>query len=177
MAFPKHSDIPACFLLLHFSWAKPIWRSIICWIMGSKEQSRPWICSGTQNAFTIHPPPMNPWTYEHRKAWNLDSWKIAQLNTAFKQLSFGFQTKMPYREPTVFWKRHVGNQLCFYHMIPNVILPQIGLAQEKQITPYREPTMFWKRHIGNQLCFDPMIQNIILPQIGLARERIKNNAM
>ena len=43
--------------------------------------------------------------------------------------------------------------------IQNIILPQIGLAQEIDLKTFRR-----------QRCFDTMIQNIILPQIGLAQE-------
>ena len=65
--------------------------------------------------------------------------------------------KLPYREATVFGKRHTGNQLCTDPMIQNIILPQIGLSQ-KQIknaiqginciweTTYMETTVFTDDH-------------------------------
>ena len=61
---------------------------------------------------------------------------------------------MPYRETTVFGKRHTGRPLCSDPMIQNIILPQIGLPQDKYLkhatqrdhcvweTPYRETTVF-----------------------------------
>ena len=62
-------------------------------------------------------------------------------------------------------------------MIKNIILPQIGLAQENKITPYTGSTVLWKGHTENRLCLDPMIQNMILPQIDLAQDKTKNNAI
>ena len=64
---------------------------------------------------------------------------------------------MPYRETTVFGKRHTGRPLYSDPMIQNIILPQIGLPQEKYFkhaiqgdhcgweTPYRETTVFRRR--------------------------------
>ena len=43
------------------------------------------------------------------------------------------------------------NHCSFDPMIQNMILPQIGLAQEQNInknTSYRETTVFWKRNTG-----------------------------
>ena len=40
-------------------------------------------------------------------------------------------TQMPYRETTVFGKRHTGIPLCSDPMIQNIIRPQIGLPQDK----------------------------------------------
>ena len=77
------------------------------------------------------------------------------------------------RGPTVFWNRYTGGPLCLDPMIQDIILRQIGLAQE-QITktmPYGEPTIFWKRNAGEPLCLDLMLQHIILPQIGLAQDK------
>ena len=61
-------------------------------------------------------------------------------------------TKQPYREATVFWKRHAGGPLCLDPMIQNNTLLQIGLAQEQNNamqgghciteTPYRETIVF-----------------------------------
>ena len=65
---------------------------------------------------------------------------------------------MPYREVTVCWKRHAGGPLCLDPMIQNIILLQIGLAQEKKT--YREATVLWNRHPGRPLCFDPVIHKL-----------------
>ena len=60
---------------------------------------------------------------------------------------------MPYRETTVFGKRHTGRPLYSDPMIQNIILPQIGLPQDKYLrnaiqgdhcvweTPYRDTTV------------------------------------
>ena len=56
-------------------------------------------------------------------------------------------------------------------MIQNIMLPQMGVAQNKKAiqgdhcvleTPHREITVF-----------EPMIKNIILPRIGLPRNRLQ----
>ena len=58
-----------------------------------------------------------------------------------------------YREATVLWKRHTGRPLCVDPMIPNLILPQIGLLKKNNNaiqegtcileTPYRETIVFY----------------------------------
>ena len=41
------------------------------------------------------------------------------------------KTITPYMEAIVFWKRHIGGQLCCDLMTQNLIIPQIGLAQDE----------------------------------------------
>ena len=68
--------------------------------------------------------------------------------------------KKPYRKSSVFRKHHTGRPLCLDPMIRNIILPQIGLAQD-QIknhaireghcileTPYKGPTVFGSHDRG-----------------------------
>ena len=60
----------------------------------------------------------------------------------------GKEKNMPYREATVFGKRHTGKPMCSDPMIQHIILPQIGLSQ-KQIK---------KCNTGGQLCLGNAIQ-------------------
>ena len=49
------------------------------------------------------------------------------------QIGVGQDFITPYKAPTVLWKRHTGNPLCCGSMIPNIIIPQIVLAQENML--------------------------------------------
>ena len=82
---------------------------------------------------------------------------------------------MPCRGPLWFGNAIQGVPLCSEPMIQNIILPQIGLAQEKNKNNIIQGAhlCFWKRHTGGPLCLDSMIKNMILPQIGFDQDKIK----
>ena len=111
------------------------------------------------------------WFYieSYKNAAGQPTWDPAVYSLAIEKIYRTLTDKLfrekPYRETTVFGKRHTGRPLCSDPMIQNIILPQIGLPQETfPKMQYREPMLEQARnHIpqGHQKPSETHIKNSV----------------